>query len=131
MRHYEIIFLVHPDHSEQVPDIIKNYKKIISDNSGFVHRLEDWGRRQLSYPINKLHKAHYILMNIEVSSEIINKLESDFRFNNIIIRNMIISVKKIITEPSFMIKSQDEKKDKKVDLIVKNTSFSSHKKSAI
>ncbi|MBZ2279244.1 MAG: 30S ribosomal protein S6, partial [Buchnera aphidicola] len=112
-RHYEIIFMIHPDQSEKAPTIIENYKKIICDNSGVIHRLEDWGRRQLSYSIKKLHKAHYVLMNIEVLPEIISKIERDFRFNNAIIRNMIMSVKKSITEVSPMIRSQDEKKEKK------------------
>lgn len=112
MRHYEIIFMIHPDQSEKAPIIIENYKKIIYDNSGIIHRLEDWGRRQLSYSINKLHKAHYILMNIEVFPKIIFQLERDFRFNNAIIRNMIMYVKKAIVESSPMMKNKDDKKDK-------------------
>ncbi|MBZ2279578.1 MAG: 30S ribosomal protein S6, partial [Buchnera aphidicola] len=112
-RHYEIIFMIHPDQSEKAPIIIENYKKIICKNAGIIHRVEDWGRRQLSYSINNLHKAHYVLMNIEVLPEIIRKIETDFRFNNAIIRNMIMSMKQAITEVSPMIKSKDEKKDKK------------------
>ncbi|AYN24918.1 30S ribosomal protein S6 [Buchnera aphidicola] len=113
MRHYEIIFMIHPDYSEKVSAIIEKYKKIIHDNFGTIHRLEDWGRRQLSYPINKLHKAHYILLNIEASPTTISLLETDFRFNNSIIRNIIMSVKKPISEPSPVMKLKEEKKDKK------------------
>lgn len=113
MRHYEIIFMIHPDYSEKVSVIIDKYKKIIHENLGIVHRLEDWGRRQLSYPINKLHKAHYVLMNIETSPETISLLEADFRFNNIIIRNIIMSVKKAISDLSPVMKLKEEKKEKK------------------
>jgi len=86
MRHYEIVFLVHPDQSEQVPAMIERYRSLITENSGNIHRLEDWGRRQLAYPINKIHKAHYVLMNIEVNAETLAELESIFRFNDAIIR---------------------------------------------
>lgn len=113
MRHYEIIFLVHPDYSDKISVIIEKYKKIILDNSGIIHRLEDWGRRQLSYSINKLHKAHYILINIEVYPKVINLLETDFRFNVAIIRNIIMSVKKAMHEASPIIKLKEEKKEKK------------------
>ncbi|MCU4137242.1 30S ribosomal protein S6 [Buchnera aphidicola (Sitobion miscanthi)] len=113
MRHYEIIFMVHPDQSDKVPLLIEKYKKIINDSNGVIHRLEDWGRRQLSYSINKLHKAHYILMNIEVFSKTITLLETEFRFNNIILRNMIMSMKKSVIEPSPIFKLKDDKKEKK------------------
>lgn len=113
MRHYEIIFIVHPDYSDKVSSIIEKYKKIILDHSGIIHRLEDWGRRQLSYSINKLHKAHYILMNIEVNPKVIHLLETDFRFNIAIIRNIIMLVKKAISEESPIIKLKEEKKEKK------------------
>ncbi|QCI20683.1 30S ribosomal protein S6 [Buchnera aphidicola (Brachycaudus cardui)] len=113
MRHYEIIFMVHPDQSDKIPLLIEKYKKIIHENSGTIHRLEDWGRRQLSYSINKLHKAHYVLMNIEVMPKTINILETDFRFNNIILRNMIMSMKKSITELSPIMKLKDDRKEKK------------------
>ncbi|ACL30350.1 30S ribosomal protein S6 [Buchnera aphidicola str. APS (Acyrthosiphon pisum)] len=113
MRHYEIIFMVHPDQSDKIPLLIEKYKKIINDNNGIIHRLEDWGRRQLSYSINKLQKAHYILMNIEVFPKTITLLETDFRFNNIILRNMIMSVKKAIVELSPILKLKDDKKEKK------------------
>lgn len=113
MRHYEIIFIVHPDHSDKIPLLNEKYKKIITEDNGIIHRLEDWGRRQLSYSINKLNKAHYILMNIEVSPKTINVLETDFRFNKIILRNMIMCVKKAICELSPILKLQDEKKERK------------------
>ena len=90
MRHYEIVFLVHPDQSDQVPAMIEKYKATVEGDGGKVHRLEDWGRRQLAYPINKIHKAHYILMNVEVGQEAIEELESAFRFNDAVIRNLII-----------------------------------------
>ncbi|CAL4326614.1 30S ribosomal protein S6 [Buchnera aphidicola] len=113
MRHYEIILMIHPDQSDKVSLIIEKCKKIIHENSGTIHRLEDWGRRQLSYSINKLHKAHYVLMNIEVDPKIINILETEFRFNNMILRNMIMSTKKEITELSPIMKLKDDKKEKK------------------
>jgi small subunit ribosomal protein S6 len=108
MRHYEIVFLVHPDQSDQVPAMVERYRASIEENNGIVHRLEDWGRRQLAYPIEKLHKAHYVLMNVECGNEVIAELESGFRFNDAVIRNVIIRCKKAITEPSKLIKS-DEK----------------------
>lgn len=113
MRHYEVVFMVHPDKSDKISLIIEKLKKIIHDNSGLVHRLEDWGRRQLSYSMNKLHKAHYILMNIEVSSKVISLLETEFRFNNMVLRNLIISMKKAIVEPSPMMKLKEDKKENK------------------
>ncbi|ANZ22742.1 30S ribosomal protein S6 [Buchnera aphidicola (Diuraphis noxia)] len=112
MRHYEIIVMIHPDHSEKVSLLIEKYKKIIKKDAGIVHRLEDWGRRQLSYPINKLQKAHYVLMNIETAPKTINILETEFRFNTIILRNMIMCVKKAIVQPSPILKLKDEKKEK-------------------
>ncbi|MCW5196457.1 30S ribosomal protein S6 [Buchnera aphidicola (Pemphigus obesinymphae)] len=117
MSYYEIIFMVHPDQSEQVPIMIEKYKRLIKKNSGAINRLEDWGRRQLAYSINKLHKAHYVLMNIEIDSKFIRTLENDFRFNTAIIRNIIIRMKKAIIEPSPMIKTKEDKKDKKEDLL--------------
>lgn len=109
MRHYEIIFLVHPDQSEQVPGMIERYRSIIESKDGRIHRLEDWGRRQLAYPIQKLPKAHYVLMNIECNGEVLSELENAFRFNDAVLRNMIIKRKGPITEPSPLAKSQDEK----------------------
>ena len=100
MRHYEIVFLVHPDQSEQVPAMIERYRTIVETNNGAVHRLEDWGRRQLAYPINKIHKAHYVLMNVECDSANIDELSHAFRFNDAVIRNLIISMKKPYTDTS-------------------------------
>ncbi len=108
MRHYEIVFLVHPDQSEQVPAMIERYKSTIESRNGIIHRLEDWGRRQLAYPINKIHKAHYVLMNIEADKETIDELENAFRFNDAVIRDMVLRCKKAITEASPMAKSREE-----------------------
>ena len=110
MRHYEIVFLVHPDQSDQVPAMLKKYAGIISKNGGQIHREEDWGRRQLAYPINKIHKAHYILLNIECSLEVLEELSSNFKFNDAVIRNMVIKRKKAITESSSIL--TDEENDK-------------------
>jgi small subunit ribosomal protein S6 len=112
MRHYEIIFLVHPDQSEQVPGMIERYRSTIESKGGSIHRLEDWGRRQLAYPIQKLPKAHYVLMNIECNGEALNELENAFRFNDAVLRNMTIKRKGPITEPSPLAKSQDEREEK-------------------
>ncbi len=108
MRHYEIVFMVHPDQSEQVSTMIERYRATIEDNNGKIHRLEDWGRCQLAYPINKLHKAHYVLMNIECTGEILHELENAFRFNDAVLRHLTIRRKEAITEPSQLVKS-DEK----------------------
>ena len=110
MRHYEIVFLVHPDQSDQVPAMLKKYAGIISKNGGQIHREEDWGRRQLAYPINKIRKAHYILLNIECSLEVLEELSSNFKFNDAVIRNMIIKRKKAITGSSSIL--TDEENDK-------------------
>ncbi len=109
MRHYEVVFLVHPDQSEQVGAMIERYRSIIEANGGKVHRLEDWGRRQLAYPIQKLHKAHYVLMNIECGTEELEELGSAFKFNDAVIRNLVISRDSAITEPSPLIKQKDER----------------------
>lgn len=109
MKHYEIVFLVHPDQSEQVPAMIERYQAVIQSKAGQVHRLEDWGRRQLAYSINKIHKAHYVLMNIECDITVINELNNLFRFNDAVIRYLILSRKRAITEPSPMAKTKDEK----------------------
>lgn len=103
MNHYEVVFLVHPDQSEQVPDMIDRYQKMITTTGGFIHRLEDWGRRQLSYSINKVHKAHYVLMNIECSIEVMEKLAEAFRFNDAVIRNLILKRKEAVTHASPLI----------------------------
>ena len=100
MRHYEVIFLVHPDQSEQVPAMIDRYKAIVTDNGGAIHRLEDWGRRQLAYPIQKIHKAHYVLLNIECDKAALEELQSAFRFNDAVIRDLIINKDEAETEVS-------------------------------
>jgi len=109
MRHYEVVFLVHPDQSEQVPAMIDRYKGIIESKGGKIHRLEDWGRRQMAYSINKIHKAHYVLMNIECGGEELAELESMFRFNDAVLRNMVIKCKEAITEQSPLLKEEDSK----------------------
>jgi small subunit ribosomal protein S6 len=108
MRHYEIVFLVHPDQSEQVPAMLERYKGMIATGGGNVHRLEDWGRRQLAFPIAKVHKAHYILLNIEVDQKTLNELTGAFRFSDAVLRHLVTSVDKAITEPSPMAKGADE-----------------------
>jgi len=110
MRHYEVVFMVHPDQSEQVPAMIERYRSIVEGSEGAIHRLEDWGRRQLAYPINKLHKAHYVLMNIECTADALKELESAFKFNDAVIRNMIIKQKTAITEPSPLKKADKEER---------------------
>lgn len=111
MRHYEIVFMVHPDQSEQVPAMVERYRSIIDGSGGKIHRLEDWGRRQLAYLINKIHKAHYVLMNIECDANTLEQLSSAFRFNDAVIRNLIIKRDEAITEPSLLIKSRDQDED--------------------
>ena len=110
MRHYEIVILLHPDQSEQVPAMIERYQGIITSNKGKVHRLEDWGRRLLAYPINKIHKAHYVLMNIECGGESLNQLTDAFRFNDAVLRNLVIKKNKVVTQPSPLFKSDNENK---------------------
>lgn len=114
MRHYEIVFLVHPDQSEQVPAMVERYKKLIEEDNGSVHRLEDWGRRQLAFPIQKIHKAHYVLMNVECGDAALAELTSNFRFNDAVIRNMVIRRNEAITEPSIMMQA-DERRDERRD----------------
>jgi len=111
MRHYEIVFMVHPDQSEQVAGMIQRYTDMITTAEGKIHRLEDWGRRQLAYPINKLHKAHYVLMNIEAPQAVIDELETSFRYNDVIIRNMIMRTKNAVTEASPMAAAKDDRRD--------------------
>jgi small subunit ribosomal protein S6 len=112
MRHYEVVFLVHPDQSEQVPAMIERYRGTIEGDGGAIHRLEDWGRRQLAYPIQKLHKAHYVLMNIECTTGALEELNSAFRFNDAVIRSMVISRKEAVTEPSLLAKRPDERRER-------------------
>jgi len=106
MRHYEICFIVHPDQSEQVPAMIERYKGVVAQRNGIVHRLEDWGRRQLTYPIQKVHKAHYVLMNIECDQESVNELEHSFKFSDAVLRHLIIKMAKAVTAPSPMMKEE-------------------------
>jgi small subunit ribosomal protein S6 len=108
MRHYEIVFLVHPDQSEQVPGMIERYRSIIESSGGKIHRLEDWGRRQLAYPIQKLHKAHYVLMNVECGTEPLEELKSAFRFNDAVLRSLVVTTKEAITDPSPLARPPEE-----------------------
>lgn len=112
MRHYEIVFLVHPDQSEQVPAMVERYTNLITEDGGQVHRLEDWGRRQLAYPINKIHKAHYVLMNIECSDSVLSELNDTFRYNDAIIRNLVIRRKEAVTDVS-PIKASEGREDRR------------------
>ena len=106
MRHYEIVFIVHPDQSEQVPAMVERYKGLIAGRQGTVHRLEDWGRRQLAYPLAKVHKAHYVLMNIECDNETLNELEHAFKFNDAVLRHLTIQMTEAVTTPSPMMKEE-------------------------
>src|SRR4051794_18581919 len=106
MRHYEIVFIVHPDQSEQVPAMVERYKGVIATRSGTVHRLEDWGRRQLAYPVQKVHKAHYVLMNIECDKETLNELEHAFKFNDAVLRHLIVATAEAKVAPSPMMKEE-------------------------
>ena len=112
MRHYEIVFLVHPDQSEQVPAMIERYKSLIENGNGTIHRLEDWGRRQLAYPIENLVKAHYVLLNIEATQEVLNELVDTFRFNDAVLRHLVMKRDDAVTEQSLIMKNKDEKGDK-------------------
>ncbi len=112
MRHYEIVFLVHPDQSEQVPAMIERYRTAIESGNGTVHRLEDWGRRQLAYPIQNLVKAHYVLFNVEASQAVLDELVETFRFNDAILRHMVIRRDEAVTEQSLIMKNKDDKGDK-------------------
>jgi len=109
MRHYEVVFMVHPDQSDQVPAMIERYRSMIESTKGVIHRLEDWGRRQLAYPLNKVHKAHYVLMNIECELETLRELESAFRFNDAVLRSLVIKRKHAVTTPSPLVKENEEK----------------------
>jgi len=106
MRHYEIVFIVHPDQSEQVPAMVERYRSVVETKGGVIHRLEDWGRRQLAYPIQKIHKAHYVLMNIESDQETLAELEHAFKFNDAVLRHLTVTVKKAVTEASPMMKDE-------------------------
>ena len=106
LRHYEIVFIVHPDQSEQVPAMIERYRTLVTAKNGLIHRLEDWGRRQMAYPIQKIHKAHYVLMNIECNQEILDELEHAFKFNDAVLRHLTIKTKVAITIPSAMMREE-------------------------
>ena len=110
MRHYEVVFMVHPDQSEQVPAMIDRYTKAINDSKGKVHRLEDWGRRQLAYPINKIHKAHYVLMNVECPQEVLDEMTFNFRYNDAVLRNLVIRRDDAITEDSSIMQAEKAEK---------------------
>ena len=111
MRHYEIVFMVHPDQSEQVPAMLERYRSNLESKGGAIHRLEDWGRRQLAYPINKLHKAHYVLMNVECNLESLTELTNAFRYNDAVIRHVVLNLDDAVTEPSALLKERDERKE--------------------
>lgn len=106
MRHYEVVFIVHPDQSEQVPGMVERYKALVATRNGVVHRLEDWGRRQMTYPIAKMHKAHYVLMNIECDGETLTELEHSFKFNDAVLRHLVVKMDKAHTVPSPMMKEE-------------------------
>lgn len=109
MRHYEVVFIVHPDQSEQVPGMVERYKALVASRNGVMHRLEDWGRRQMTYPIAKMHKAHYVLMNIEVDGETLAELEHAFKFNDAVLRHLVVKMDKAHTMPSPMMKEEKSK----------------------
>ena len=113
MRHYEVVFMVHPDQSEQVPGMIERYSNVITKDGGTVHRLEDWGRRQLAYHINKIHKAHYVLMNVEASNEAMEELTTTFRYNDAVLRNLVIRRDEPVLEESLIMKAEREDKERK------------------
>lgn len=113
MRHYEIVFLVHPDQSEQVPGMVERYSSTVTSKGGQVHRVEDWGRRQLAYSINKIHKAHYILMNVECTEEALEELTTNFRYNDAVLRNMVIRMDEAVTEESAIMKAEKENRERK------------------
>ena len=113
MRHYEIVFLVHPDQSEQVPGMVERYSSLIKDGGGQVHRVEDWGRRQLAYPINKIHKAHYALMNVECGQDVLEEINTAFRFNDAVLRNLIMSRKGPVTGDSPIMNVERESRERK------------------
>jgi small subunit ribosomal protein S6 len=114
MRHYEVVFLVHPDQSDQVPAMVERYTQMITESGGAIHRMEDWGRRQLAYPINKIHKAHYILMNVEVGSDVLAEITTLFRYNDAILRNLVIKQDEAVTEESLILKGERESRERRV-----------------
>jgi small subunit ribosomal protein S6 len=131
MRHYEVVFLVHPDQSEQVPAMIERYNSLITQQKGKVHRLEDWGRRPLAYPIHKMMKAHYVLMNIECCQGTINELKEGFRYNDAVIRNMVLRVTNAITEPSPIAREKDGRSEVENSRVTDVSSDNQEKSSAV
>ncbi len=113
MRHYEIVFVVHPDQSDQVPAMVERYKQMVTESGGKIHREEDWGRRQLAYPINKIHKAHYILMNVECNQDILDEIVTLFRYNDAILRNLVIKMDEAVTEESLILKGERESRERR------------------
>ncbi|MBR9804922.1 30S ribosomal protein S6 [bacterium] len=113
MRHYEVVFMIHPDQSEQAPSMIERYTGIIKNQGGTVHRLEDWGRRQLAYPIDKIHKAHYVLMNVEATQEAMDEITTNFRYNDAVIRNLVVRTERAVTEESPLMKAEKEARERK------------------
>lgn len=115
MRHYEIVILIHPDHSDQAMNLIERYRETITSNGGLVHRCEDWGRRSLAYPIEKLHKAHYVLLNIEAPQPVVDELRHTFRYNQAILRSLLLRLSAAVTEPSAILKPREERRDLRSD----------------
>ena len=113
MRHYEIVFLVHPDQSEQVPGMVERYSSAVTEAGGAVHRFEDWGRRQLAYSINKIHKAHYVLLNVECNNEVLEELTTTFRYNDAILRSMVVRMDEAVSEESPIMKAENESRERK------------------
>ena len=113
MRHYEIVFMVHPDQSDQVPGMIEKYTTLVTESGGTMHRLEDWGRRQLAYPINKIHKAHYVLMNVECDQDVLDEITTLFRYNDAVLRNLVIKRKEAVTDMSDIMKAENESRERK------------------
>jgi small subunit ribosomal protein S6 len=113
MRHYEIVFVVHPDQSDQVPAMVERYTQMVTESGGTIHRQEDWGRRQLAYPINKIHKAHYVLLKVEASIETMEELTTAFRYNDAVLRNLVIRREEAVTDESFIMKTENESRERK------------------
>lgn len=113
MRHYEIVFVVHPDQSDQVPAMVERYTQMINESGGAIHRHEDWGRRQLAYPINKIHKAHYVLLNVECGQEVLDEIVTLFRYNDAILRNLVIKMDEAVTEESLILQGERESRERR------------------
>jgi len=122
LRHYEIVFLVHPDQSEQVPQMVERYRGMIEGDGGHIHRLEDWGRRQLAYPIKKAHKAHYVLMNIECTGAALAELEDAFRFSDAVLRHLVLARAEAVTTPSPLARDENERRERSDDVVTETES---------